>query len=614
MTVSKPIKRFLFATCLALIATSLSAIPTRETSPSAPAIAGNTITAQTPVPESFGINIHFFDHDAGLDAFASTGAKWVRQDFFWNSVEKEKGRYDFSETDALVNGATKRGLKIFAILCYQSNHYEKQRRIATEAGRQAFVRYAEALVTRYAGKPIVWEIWNEPNNGGFWPGNDPKEYMQLVKAVSPALRKADPNVVILGPSTYRFDLPYIEACLKEGLLDYVDSVSIHPYLRNHPEELVGEMAKLRELLAKYTSTLPPIVCSEWGFSATHHGVEGMAARVARSLFLGTMEKMPIHIYYDLWNDGSNPANSEHRYGLFTSPPWLVPQPSALAFMTASRVMDGHIFTRRIHLDGQPDVFLLEFHKGDTKRYVHWAGTPDDKTAIEWSVPKELGRITRVTQAGQELPGVFRNGDKLRSTFEVEYLLANTDIPATSKSAWQVDAKLLPASKASIDTNVPWSADLVLRGPAQEAAPAPLDSRDYQTGKRDINDGAIDVWVRPDKADFGKSIVVAGDLKKPYITLRIDLDKNGNVSASHYTWEGKDWRTALKTNQPVQAGQWTRITYQWGKAGRRLFVDGLPVASDPGEPRGVPFFFGLRAQALSGQTGLLQLITGHGYEP
>jgi hypothetical protein len=61
-----------------------------------------------------------------------------------------------------------------------------------------------------------------------------------------------------------------------------------------------------------------------------------------------------------------------------------------------------------------------------------------------------------------------------------------------------------------------------------------------------------------------------------------------------------------------SGQWTRITYQWGKNGRRLYVDGLSAASEPEEVRGLPFIFGLRAEKINGKTGLFQLITGSGY--
>lgn len=577
-----------------------------DTAGSASAI--DRFLSETPtVPDSFGINIHFFNNDAGWKALASTGSKWVRQDFFWDRVEKQKGVYDFTETDALVNAVTGRDLKLLGILCYSNPFYEKQRNITTEEGRRAFVRYAEALVTRYRGKPIVWEIWNEPNNGGFWVGNDPKLYTQLVKETAAALRKADPDVVLLGPSVYQFDFPYIEACLKEGLLDHLDAISIHPYLRRHPELLVPRMAELRALLEKYTPAgrKPlPIVCSEWGFSTTDQGVEGGAARVARSLFLGIMEKMPIHIYYTLWNGGTNPANAEQNYGLFTRHPWLLPRPGAVSFTTATRVLDGFSFGRRIPVEEHPELFLLEFRKGDETRLVHWVGAEDDSKTIEWRLPDSLGARSRIAQEGQALSGILLPGDTVRSTYRVEYLL-----PETSMPAWKVDARLLPDSRVDNEDATRWSFDL-LNGPS------PANAASHETGVRDIATGAIDVWVRPDREDFGKDIVVGGDLKEAYPTLKISIDESGHVVANHYSWHGgRGWRTPLRGGQPVQPGQWLRITYQWGDpSGRRLYTDGFPTAAEPAETRGLAFAMGVRVEPLAGKTGLVQLITGPGYHP
>ena len=95
------------------------------------------------VPQRVGMNIHLIGAPVrDLDGLASGGFDWVRMDFIWEAVEKAKGRYDFSAYDQLLDGAPR-----------------------SPEALTAFARFAAAA--HYKGKPILREIWNEPN-GGFW--------------------------------------------------------------------------------------------------------------------------------------------------------------------------------------------------------------------------------------------------------------------------------------------------------------------------------------------------------------------------------------------------------------------------------------------------------------
>lgn len=574
------------------------------------------LPTRTEVPGSFGVNIRWFDNEPGMNALAALGAKWLRMDFTWHRIETQKGIYDFSGPDKLVADAAARGLRILAILDYGNTLYEPHpKRIATDAGRAAFARYATALVTRYAAHDIIWEIWNEPNNAGFWPGNDPAEYMALLKTASEAIRQANPAVIIIGPAVYKTPETWLERCLQLGLLDHVDAISFHPYQRHRPENTIEDAAKIRALLARHLSpgrALPPIINSEWGFSTTHHGLEGHALRVPRALLVAAMENLPLSIYYDIANAGHNPANSEHRYGLLGSPPHYVPRPPGLAYLATLRMLDGFTFSRRISLPvTQSDLFILEFVQGDRKIYAHWMGSENDHATATWPLPGEFGGVTRADQYAEPIAGMLFTGDVVTSTASVSYLISRASDETTGD--WRVLLRMQPASTA-LPSTAPWQADLSLNGPAQKEPPHTTTGPTASTGLRDLNDGTVDFWVLPKKSDFGKTLVSAGDLKKPHRTLRIGLDKEGNVVATHWTWSGKAWLPIQKSTDPVIPGQWTRITYSIGKTGRRLYVDGLPIASDPDETRGAPFVFHIRAEEVESPIGFLQIIHGAGYRP
>jgi hypothetical protein len=56
-----------------------------------------------PVPDGFGVQIHFTHPKAGeMEMIRAAGFKWVRMDFFWESMEKKKGEYYFNDYDVLV--------------------------------------------------------------------------------------------------------------------------------------------------------------------------------------------------------------------------------------------------------------------------------------------------------------------------------------------------------------------------------------------------------------------------------------------------------------------------------------------------------------------------------
>lgn len=148
------------------------------------------------VSNGFGVNIHFTGDPCDLDLIADAGFKFIRMDLAWESVERERGVYDFGRSgyDALTAGCTRRGIRILYILDYSNRLYESDRSVRTEAGRKAFVAFSEVAARRYAGKAILWEIWNESNIEVFWtPQPSVEDYCRLVQETAPCVRRADPS-------------------------------------------------------------------------------------------------------------------------------------------------------------------------------------------------------------------------------------------------------------------------------------------------------------------------------------------------------------------------------------------------------------------------------------
>src|SRR5690606_11902021 len=125
-----------------------------------------------------------------LAEIGALGFKCVRRGFAWSNIEKSPGEYHFDEYDALVDNAEKRGLRVLGCIALNNGKFPGVRE---PAGREAFAKFAATVVARYKGRPVIWEIWNEPNIATFW-GKHGKantmpfadEYSEFVKVVAPA--------------------------------------------------------------------------------------------------------------------------------------------------------------------------------------------------------------------------------------------------------------------------------------------------------------------------------------------------------------------------------------------------------------------------------------------
>jgi hypothetical protein len=360
------------------------------------------------IPNGFGINIHFRGEPRDLDLIADAGFKFVRMDLTWEAIERKKGIYDFERTsyDALTEGCSKRGIRILYILDYSNRLYESERSIRTEEGRRAFAAFAEAAATRYAGKGILWEIWNEPNIKLFWrPQPSVDDYCMLVKAAAKRIKEADKSGLVVAPATSTIPFKWLEDCLKKGLLNLIDVLSVHPYRSQPPETVIKDYDKLRELIKRYAPNGKkiPVISGEWGYSNINWDKarltdEQQAQYLAREFLINLYQKIPISIWYDWKNDGTNPDEREHHFGTVTND--LRPKAAYLAAKTLSSTLEGYSITKRLEMVSEQDfAFLLK--KGRNRAIATWTMGEEHQAALRISSDKGtltdmLGRQNKVS--------------------------------------------------------------------------------------------------------------------------------------------------------------------------------------------------------------------------
>jgi hypothetical protein len=379
------------------------------------------------VTSGVGVNIHFTrGHEADLDLIAAAGFKFIRMDFVWAGIERQKGVYDWSDYDKLTANLEQRGLCPYYIFDYSHPLYEGM--VASKASGQilaspnhpesvaAFARWAAAAAAHFRGHHVIWEIWNEPN-GSFWePEADAKAYTTLALATARAVRTADPHTTIVAPATSGFPWPFLEDFLHSGILQYLDGVSVHPYrdYDQSPETAAPDYERLRALIAANTPAshpgVIPIISGEWGYSTRVDGVslEIQAAFCARQQLANPLNGVPISIWYDWKNDGDDPKENEHNFGTVRSD--LTPKPAYTAIKTLTQQLAGFTIQDRYPVADPKDFVLVLTNSASETKLAAWTLAkphfltlpPPSSSSNEVSVVNSQGIFNVLLEANHQI--------------------------------------------------------------------------------------------------------------------------------------------------------------------------------------------------------------------
>ncbi|MFG3241989.1 glycosyl hydrolase [Streptomyces sp. NPDC048157] len=325
----------------------------------------------------FGINHHYrsapgdaWDDSTGLAARA--GAATLRVDSaYWGTVEHPKGEYQWPEASERVTAdfAT-RGQDGLMLLGLGNSDYGNVP--STDEAYRAFGKYAGHVAEKAGGRIGALEVWNE-YYGGFSSGvcsQSAKCYAKMLAAAYSGVKAADPEVTVVGASSFKVPLDWFEELFRLGGLKHMDAVSIHPYRApGAPEGVALDIDGLKRLMRQYNHGRElPIWITEQGWTSAGRDGVGVSERTqaqstARALLEARAAGVARYYWYDLVNDGNGPDNAEHNFGLLRSSgpeaDGLNPKPAYLAYSTVARELTGARLTRRLRT-GDDDLHAYAF--------------------------------------------------------------------------------------------------------------------------------------------------------------------------------------------------------------------------------------------------------------
>ncbi|WP_194273284.1 cellulase family glycosylhydrolase, partial [Priestia megaterium] len=388
--------------------------------------------------DTIGTNIHQLQWNANFSLMKEYGVNIVRDALVWDIIEKDKGVYDFVDNgkinyDDFITRMKKNKIRPFLMLLYTNHLYTSNKSLDNEQVKQAYSMWAAAAAARYKNNNIIWEIYNEPNIDTFWmpQTNSAYNYTDVVKRTAPLIKKKDPSGIVVAPAlagSGDISLQWLEETFRQGILEYVDAVSIHPYRTSNPESVIEDYKKLRILISKYTDKKIPIISGEWGYSnVPNWNNQGATSIVSselkqaqfntRMLLINHSQGIPISIIYDWKDDGYDDKSVEHHFGLL-SYDQITPKPSGVAFKTLTGTLSRYKFVKRIRI-GNDNDYLFKYVNDELKTaYAYWTTDNEHTFVLRNNVKGEI-----VTMLGQKSK-VYGNNLTLSISNSPSYLIVD----------------------------------------------------------------------------------------------------------------------------------------------------------------------------------------------
>jgi hypothetical protein len=362
-----------------------------------------------------GVTVSSTYYGYGMDRFTQDmlwpiqydlGFKWTRVGYdmgmyLWAYVEREKGKLEIDRrADEAITEACRNGINV--IMCLDKGnwlYHDPPRKVDWRRARiwemmetyydhqgwphesdemmKGWLRYVDYMVRHFKGRVAYFEICNE------WQGIGVDNYLRIVKATIPVIRKADPDARIMLGSTGGFDRNAILACLSEGLGPELDAIGWHPFYQTAPDSPayrsyrrdVAEFKRECEALGfkgRYAATewtwVAPYPPPPDGFRCS----EMQKAKYSARLMIAHCGMDIISLYNETFQTGRIDWDVPLLRNAFQSDPISPAQPQPIYYVlrTISTVLDDfHASEFPVEFSSSKDFDCYTFRRGDGELLV-----------------------------------------------------------------------------------------------------------------------------------------------------------------------------------------------------------------------------------------------------
>ena len=280
-----------------------------------------------------------------INAMDKAKVATVRMPFHWTMIEPQKGEFDFSHYDNIVNRLIANDVEIVGIFVTVPSwangktvdnvpdghdpHYYPPTNSAD------FAYMTQLVAQKYRGRVDSWVVFNEPNFGRFWqPSPDVDQYVNLLCDAYSSIKVGNPSAQVIGGALAGNGLVFGRANTQADLVNYLplmyaadaddcyDILAIHLYI--HPtsqsiEDVQSRINDTRALMAQEGDT-SPLWLNEIGWSSAPDtwGLPTVSdAEMADWItkVYSDLQGVGRIYWYNFRDVGTNPLEPEHNFGL-----------------------------------------------------------------------------------------------------------------------------------------------------------------------------------------------------------------------------------------------------------------------------------------------------------
>lgn len=122
------------------------------------------------------------------------------------------------------------------------------------------------LATRYKGRIMYYELWNEPNLPQSRMVCTPENMLILAREAYAIFKQVDPNIKVISPAPINPDgVPWLDRYLELGGGKYADIISYHFYVKTRPEDMLNLILPVKEIMRKHGVDDKPLWNTESGW-------------------------------------------------------------------------------------------------------------------------------------------------------------------------------------------------------------------------------------------------------------------------------------------------------------------------------------------------------------
>lgn len=335
----------------------------------------------------FGICSHtarWSSHDRRLEAEAAglCGAKIVRASSHWTTIQPQENVWNYRDLDELVKLFGGQGIQLQSGFAYTTRwaapEHTRNGRKWTDWNRAmpdlgAWRKYVSATAARYKGLIKYWEVWNEPDLYSF-AHFGAEHYGKLLQAAYEEVKKVSPEAFVMNGgfasirpmgNPQKDNVTFQKEVLRNGKGFY----DIHAHHEHGSFQVYAAAIDMLLLpMRKQTGAdAVPWYANETAIASTGGSEHNQALTLFKKLIFTWSRGGIGYNWYDLRNDGYDPYNSEHHYGMMTNdfyPKAVYPVYNALAYYYGRARFVKQLGDRR-------DIQLYLFRRGNDLLVTGW---------------------------------------------------------------------------------------------------------------------------------------------------------------------------------------------------------------------------------------------------